>query len=130
METAPRGQNEMANDKGESGRRQSTDRPGTGSPWWDNTKAEGIVRVHQTATAWRAKNPMARSAPGIIREQVQQRYGIDVDALALGADGGAALNEAARVKTQAHEERAVAAGEDPAGQLGMHVRGNLGRSLS
>lgn len=55
---------------------------------------------------------MARLAADAIREQVQRRYGIDVDALGTGADGAAALREAARAKTQAQEERTAAAGEN------------------
>lgn len=48
---------------------------------------------------------MALSAADAIREQVQERYGIDVDALGTGADGAAELNEATR-------EQAAAAGEN------------------
>lgn len=92
--------------------------PALDARWWDNAKAEDIVRVHQTATAWKGQDPMARSAADVIREQVQQRYGIDVDTLGIGADGAAALNEAAHAKTQAQEERTAAAGENAqAGQL-------------
>ncbi len=86
--------------------------PALDARWWDNAKAEDIVRVHQTATAWKGHDPMARSAAGAIREQVQQRYGIDVDALGTGADGAAALNEAARAKTHAQEERTAVAAEN------------------
>jgi colicin import membrane protein len=41
---------------------------------------------------------MAQSAADALREQVQQRYGIDIDALGTGADGAAAPNAAARAK--------------------------------
>lgn len=92
--------------------------PALNARWWDTAKAEDIVRVHQTATAWKSQDPMARTAADAIHEQVQQRYGIDVKALGTGADGAAALNEAARAKTQAQEERTAAAGENAqAGQL-------------
>jgi hypothetical protein len=86
--------------------------PALDTRWWDSAKTEDILRVHQTATAWRGQDPMARSAADAIRGQVQQRYGIDVDALGATADGAAALNEAARAKTQAQEERTAAAGEN------------------
>jgi hypothetical protein len=86
--------------------------PALDARWWDNAKAEDIVRVHQTATAWKGKDPIARSAADAVREQVQQRYGIDVDALGAGADRAAALSEAALAKTQAQEERTAAAGEN------------------
>lgn len=92
--------------------------PALDARWWETAKAEDIVRVHQTATAWKGHDPMARSAADTIREQVQQRYGIDVDALGTGADGTAALNEAARAKTQAQEERTTVTGDSAqAGQL-------------
>lgn len=86
--------------------------PALDARWWDNAKAEDIVRVHQTATAWKGQDPLARSAAEAIREQVQQRYGIDVAALGTGPDGAATLNEAARAKTQAQDERTAAAGEN------------------
>ncbi|MFJ6378004.1 hypothetical protein ACIQH9_20080 [Pseudarthrobacter oxydans] len=86
--------------------------PALDARWWDNAKAEDIVRVHQTATAWKSQDPMARSAADAVREQVQQRYGIDVDALGTGAVGAAALTEAGRARTQAQEERTAATGEN------------------
>lgn len=55
---------------------------------------------------------MTRSATDAIRDQVQQRYGVDVGTLGTGADGAAALNEAARAQSQAQEEPAAAGGED------------------
>jgi colicin import membrane protein len=94
--------------------------PALDARWWETANAEDIVRVHQTATAWKSQDPMARSAADAIREQVQLRYGIDVDALGTGADSAGALIEAARAKTQAQaqEERPAAAGENShAGQL-------------
>lgn len=74
--------------------------PALDAHWWDNAKAEDIVRIHQTATMWKGQDAMARSAADAIREQIQQRYGIDVDALETHADGATALNEAARAKSQ------------------------------
>lgn len=92
--------------------------PALDARWWDNAKVEDIVRVYQTAMAWKDQDPMARSAADAIRQQVQQRYGIDIGALAPGVDGSTALNEAARAKTQAKEERTAAAGENAkVGQL-------------
>jgi hypothetical protein len=84
--------------------------PALDARWWENAKAEDIVRVHQTAIAWKSQDPMARSAADAIREQVKQRYGIDVDA--LGAEGAATLNEAARARTQVQEERTAATREN------------------
>ncbi|MDQ0674729.1 hypothetical protein QFZ36_002290 [Pseudarthrobacter siccitolerans] len=86
--------------------------PALDARWWDTAEAEDIVRVHQTATAWKGQDPMARSAANAIRDQVQQRYAIDVNALGTGVDGAAALSEAARAKTHAQEERTAATGEN------------------
>lgn len=83
--------------------------PALDARWWDNAKAEDIVRVHQSATAWKGQDPMAQSAADAIRAQVQQRYGIDVDALATSA---ASLNEAARATSQAQEEQTRATDEN------------------
>jgi hypothetical protein len=93
--------------------------PALDARWWDTAKAEDIVRVHQTATAWKGQDPMARSAADAIQKQVQQRYGIDVDALETSAVGAAAaLNEAAHAKTHAQEVWTAAAGENAqAGEL-------------
>ena len=74
--------------------------------------SEQRVHFHQTATAWKGHDPMARSSANAIRERVQQRYGIDVDALGTGADGAAALNEAARANTHAQEKRTAVAAEN------------------
>lgn len=97
----------MARLEGERAAARAQLAPALDARWWDNAKAEDIVRVHQTTTAWKGQDPMARSAVDVIREQVQQRYGIDIDTLGTGADGAAALNEAARAKTQAKEEQAA-----------------------
>lgn len=55
---------------------------------------------------------MARSAADAIREQIQQRYGIDVDTLGTGAVNTVALNAAAHAKTQAQEERTATSGRN------------------
>ncbi|TPV48005.1 hypothetical protein FJ661_19780 [Pseudarthrobacter phenanthrenivorans] len=108
----------MARLEGERAAARAQLAPALDARWWDNAKAEDIVRVYQTATAWKGHDPMARSAADAIREQVQERYGIDVDALGTGAGGEAELNEAAQAKTHAQEERTAAAGENtPAADL-------------
>lgn len=92
--------------------------PALDARWWDTAKAEDIVRVHQTATAWKGQDPMARSAADAIREQVQRRYGIDVTGLGTGTGAAATLNEAERAKTQAQEEhRLASSGNVDAAQL-------------
>nr|WP_015061958.1 hypothetical protein [Arthrobacter sp. J3.40]AFK89335.1 hypothetical protein [Arthrobacter sp. J3.40] len=102
----------MARLEGERAAARAQLAPALDARWWDNAKAEDIVRAHQTATAWKGHDPIARSAADAIREQVQQRYGINIDTLGTGTEGAAALNEAAQSKTQTQEQRTTAAGEN------------------
>jgi colicin import membrane protein len=74
--------------------------------WWDTASGRDIERVHETATAWKDHDPAARDAAEAIRDQVQRRYGLDVDN--LGADEAsvaAALAKAERDRDQAEQER-------------------------
>lgn len=74
--------------------------------WWDKATPEMIERVHETATAWTGYDPEAAQAAGKIREQVQGRYGIDVNN--TGADEAsvsAALALAQRARLEAESER-------------------------
>ncbi|BCW73610.1 hypothetical protein [Arthrobacter sp. NicSoilB8] len=77
--------------------------------WWDKATPEMIERVHETATAWKAYAPEALQASEHIRNQVQSRYGIDVDN--TGADEAsvsAALTRAQQALTEAENERTKA----------------------
>ncbi|MCZ2404917.1 hypothetical protein IV498_17525 [Paenarthrobacter sp. Z7-10] len=77
--------------------------------WWDKATPEMIERVHETATAWKAYDPEASQASEIIRDQVQGRYGIDVNN--TGADEAsvsAALVRAQQTRSEAESERAKA----------------------
>ncbi len=47
--------------------------------WWDRASPEDIAGGHETATAWRDFDDVARDASGIIKHEVQERYGIDID---------------------------------------------------
>ncbi|NUU33392.1 hypothetical protein [Arthrobacter sp. C9C5] len=79
--------------------------------WWDKVTPEMIERVHETATAWKAYDPEAAQAAGKIREQVQSRYGIDVDN--TGGDEAsvsAALSRAQQARSEAVTERTKATG--------------------
>jgi colicin import membrane protein len=69
--------------------------------------------VHETATAWKDHDPAARSAAEVIRDQVQRRYGFDVDN--LGADDAsvsAALAKAERDREQAEQQRGAGRDEN------------------
>ena len=77
--------------------------------WWDKATPEMIERVHETATAWKAYDPEAAQAAGKISEQVQSRYGIDVNnAGADEASVSAALARAQQARSEAEIERTKA----------------------
>ena len=74
--------------------------------WWEKATPEMIERVHETATAWRAYDPEAAQAVEKISEQVQSRYGIDVNN--TGADEASvseALARAQQTRLEAESER-------------------------
>ncbi|MFL2002154.1 hypothetical protein [Microbacterium sp. A1-JK] len=80
--------------------------------WWDRANVESIAEVHQTATAWRDHDDVARDAHETIRREVRERYGIDVDR--PGADPAAladALGEAEQDRARAAEGRRRAGDE-------------------
>ena len=52
--------------------------------WWDQASPVDIAAVHETATAWRDVDDFARSSSETIIREVQDHYGIDVNA--TGAD--------------------------------------------
>ncbi|AWB88111.1 hypothetical protein [Mycetocola zhujimingii] len=86
--------------------------------WWDSAKVEDIALVHETATVWRDHDDVAREAGDTIRREVQDRYGIDVDA--PGGDPAqvaAALREAEQARADARAERERSAEELTASQL-------------
>ncbi|MGP4033642.1 hypothetical protein [Pseudarthrobacter sp. 1C304] len=73
--------------------------------WWDKASPEMIERVHETATAWKAY-PEAAQAAEKISEQVQSRYGIDVNN--TGADEASvseALARAQQARLEVESER-------------------------
>ncbi|WP_427019455.1 hypothetical protein ACQCSX_22680 (plasmid) [Pseudarthrobacter sp. P1] len=77
--------------------------------WWDKATPEMIERVHETATAWKAYDPEAVQAAGNISEQLQSRYGIDVNN--TGADEASvseALTRAQQARSEAESERTKA----------------------
>jgi hypothetical protein len=74
--------------------------------WWDKATPEIIERVHETATAWKAYDPEAAHASEKISDQVQARYGIDVNN--TGADEASvseALARAQQGRLEAESER-------------------------
>ncbi|MEV8132868.1 hypothetical protein AB0O54_17185 [Pseudarthrobacter oxydans] len=81
--------------------------------WWDTANGRDIERVHEAATAWKDHDPVARDAAEVIRDQVQRRYGLDMDN--LGADEASvaeALAKAERDREQAEKERGAGRDEN------------------
>ena len=77
--------------------------------WWDKATPDMIEQTHQTATAWKTYDPEAAQAAERIRDQVQARYGIDVNN--TGADEAsisAALHRAQQARAEADTERTKA----------------------
>jgi colicin import membrane protein len=84
--------------------------PVSRADWWDKATPEMIELVHQTATAWKAYDSETALASDQIREQVQGRYGIDVNN--TGATEGAvseALARAQQARSEVESERTKAA---------------------
>jgi colicin import membrane protein len=80
--------------------------PTTQDDWWDKATPTMIERAHETATAWKAYDPEAALASERIRDQVQARYGIDVNN--TGADElavSAALHHAQQARVEVDFER-------------------------
>jgi colicin import membrane protein len=80
--------------------------------WWDTASGRDIERVHEAATAWKDHDPTAASAAEVMREQVQRRYGLDLDN--LGADDAsvaAALAKAEQEREQVEQERSAGRAE-------------------
>jgi hypothetical protein len=87
--------------------------------WWDTATGRDVERVHEAATAWKDHDPAARDAAEVIRDQVQRRYGLDVDNLGANeATVADALAKAERAREQAEQERRSGRDENAqAGQL-------------
>lgn len=71
--------------------------------WWDAASVDDIAAAHETASVWKDHDDVAREAADTIRTEVNDRYGIDVDAPEAGS--------IARELFYAREDRAVAAAE-------------------
>lgn len=78
--------------------------------WWDKATPEMIERAHETAEAWKGHDPVAAEHAGTIRDQVQDRYGIDVNnAGATEQDISSAVTQAQAARQLAENERSTAA---------------------
>jgi hypothetical protein len=78
--------------------------------WWEKATAAMIERAHETATAWKSYDPVAAEHAERIRDQVQQRYRIDVNNTGAGEhEIAAAVDRAQQARGQAENERSNAA---------------------
>lgn len=78
--------------------------------WWDTAGGRDVERAHEVAAAWKDHDPAARDAAETIRDQVQRRYGLDLDN--LGADEGSVATAMAK----AERDRGLADAERSAGR--------------
>ena len=53
--------------------------PVSDSAWWDRAGAKEIAQAYTTATAWRDLDPEAARAAEHIRDEVRERYGVEID---------------------------------------------------
>jgi len=86
--------------------------------WWNSAGVDDIAQAHETATVWRDHDEIAREAGDMIRLEVSERYGIDVDA--PGADpaaAAAALLDAEKDHAEARAERERSGEELTASQI-------------
>lgn len=51
----------------------------TRAEWWDKATVEDIAHTYQTATAWAPVEPEAGRYRDTMRDQIRQRWGVDVD---------------------------------------------------
>ncbi|MCO7203370.1 hypothetical protein NH287_07675 [Microbacterium sp. CnD16-F] len=86
--------------------------------WWDRADVRDIADAREAAVAWRDHDDVAARANETIRREVQDRYGIDVDA--AGSDPTAvadALRRAEADRAQAREEQRRSGEELTASQI-------------
>lgn len=86
--------------------------------WWDRADVRDIADAREVAVAWSDHDDVAARANETIRREVQDRYGIDVDA--AGANPAAvadALRRAEADRAQAREEQRRSGEELTASQI-------------
>lgn len=74
------------------------------SQWWDSAKREDVVHTWQAAHTWR-EDPAAERAITRMRDEVRERYGVEVEREAAGLEVRELLDEATRERQAADLER-------------------------
>lgn len=88
------------------------------SSWWDRAAVRDIADAREAAVAWSDHDDVAARANETIRREVQDRYGIDVDAAgAAPAAVADALRRAEADRAQAREEQRRSGEELTASQV-------------
>lgn len=86
--------------------------------WWDRADVRDVADAREAAVAWRDHDEVAARASETIRREVQNRYGIDVDAVGAGPAAVAdALRRAEAGRAQAREEQRRSGEELAASQI-------------
>lgn len=76
------------------------------SSWWDQASEQDVARVYETAVAWRENDDAAREAESRIRQELRDRYGIEVNETAADpATVRAQLEDPDRLQRAAERER-------------------------
>jgi hypothetical protein len=83
--------------------------------WWASASPKKLADAVVAAGAWADQDPRARDAWGELSEQLQARYGIDLEALARQADGAGAPagKVASEVRGQVEQAQASQADQAP-----------------
>jgi len=76
--------------------------------WWQGADSGQIAETYQTAVSWAGDDPTAAAAAARIRDEVQSRYGVDVDEIQVTVVDDADVRARAE-RARANEEAALAA---------------------
>jgi hypothetical protein len=82
------------------------------SSWWDQAQVRDVARVYETAVLWRDDDQVARDAESRIKQELRDRYGVDVNE--WGADPSvvaAHLEATERARVEKEEQETLAAEE-------------------
>lgn len=80
--------------------------------WWDKAEPQDVGRAYQLARAWADSDPEAVRAEQRIKDEVRNRYGVDVDtANGDPAQVQAAVARAEQLQREQQEQRAHAAAD-------------------
>jgi hypothetical protein len=100
------------------------DQPG----WWDQAQPRDVAEVYETAVIWRDYDEAAEPAIETIRENLHDRYDVNLDDLQADPNAVAtALAEADAERSAARQQRALEAEELTAAELAMATAEQLER---